>query len=95
MSRGMNSWPHSLKLFLRPFQALAQPLDVFIVQLVLLLVHFQQRPQAFDAMLLSFTRSARSNWRTTVRYRLSVAAGLWLLFAVLIVVGFFPCLLVG
>jgi hypothetical protein len=29
---------------------LAQALDVFIVRLVLLLVHFQQRPQAFDAM---------------------------------------------
>jgi hypothetical protein len=30
---------------------LAQALDVLIVRLVLLLVHFQQRPQAFDAML--------------------------------------------
>jgi len=29
---------------------LAQTLDVFIVRLVLLLVHFQQRPQDFDAM---------------------------------------------
>ena len=32
-------------------QPLAQALDVFIVRLVLLLVHFQQRPQDFDAML--------------------------------------------
>jgi hypothetical protein len=30
---------------------LAQALDVFIVQLALLLVHLQQRPQAFDATL--------------------------------------------
>ena len=34
-----------------PVNALAQALDVFIVRLVLLLVHFQQRPQDFDAML--------------------------------------------
>ena len=40
-----------LKLSLRPLEPLAQALDVFIVRLVLLLVHFQQRPQAFDAML--------------------------------------------
>jgi hypothetical protein len=37
-------------LFLRRLQPLAQALDVFIVRLVLLLVHFQQRPQDFDAM---------------------------------------------
>jgi hypothetical protein len=37
-------------LFQRLLQALAQALDVFIVQLALLLVHLQQRPQAFDAM---------------------------------------------
>jgi hypothetical protein len=37
-------------LFQRPLQALAQALDVFTVQLALLLVHLQQRPQAFDAM---------------------------------------------
>jgi len=42
---------HVLKLFLRPLQPLAQVLDVFIVQLVLLFVHFQQRPQDFDATL--------------------------------------------
>ena len=46
-----SEWPHVLKLFLRPLQPLAQALDVFIVRLVLLLVHFQQRPQDFDAML--------------------------------------------
>ena len=34
-----------------PSTPLAQALDVFIVRLVLLLVHFQQRPQDFDAML--------------------------------------------
>jgi hypothetical protein len=38
-------------LFLRSLQPLAQALDVFIVRLVVLLVHFQQRPQDFDAML--------------------------------------------
>jgi hypothetical protein len=36
-------------LCLRLLQPLAQALDVLIVPLVLLLVHFQQRPQAFDA----------------------------------------------
>jgi hypothetical protein len=36
-------------LSLRLLQPLAQVLDVFIVRLVLLLVHFQQRPQDFDA----------------------------------------------
>jgi len=41
---------HVLKLCLLPLQALAQALGVFIV-LVLLLVHFQQRPQDFDATL--------------------------------------------
>ena len=46
-----SEWPHVLKLFLRLLQPLAQALDVFIVRLVLLLVHFQQRPQDFDAML--------------------------------------------
>ena len=61
--------PHVLKLFLRPLQPLAQALDVFIVRLVLLLVHFQQRPQDFDAMLFSVTRSACSNSRRTGRYR--------------------------
>jgi hypothetical protein len=45
-----SEWPHVLKLCLLPVQALAQALDVFIV-LVLLLVHFQQRPQDFDATL--------------------------------------------
>ena len=45
-----SEWPHVLKLFLRRLQPLAQALDVFIVRLVLLLVHFQQRPQDFDAM---------------------------------------------
>jgi hypothetical protein len=45
-----SEWPHVLKLFLRPLQPLAQTLDVSIVRLVLLLVHFQQRPQDFDAM---------------------------------------------
>jgi len=44
---------------------------------------------------LSFTRSARSNSRTPVRYRVFVLAGFWLLFAVLIVVSFFSCFLVG
>jgi hypothetical protein len=34
-----------------PLQPLAQALDVFIVWFVLLLMHFQQRPQDFDAML--------------------------------------------
>ena len=34
-------------LSLRLLQPLAQALDVFIVRLVLLLVHFQQRPQDF------------------------------------------------
>ena len=42
--------PHVLKLCLFPLQALAQALDVFIVRLVVLFVHFQQRPQDFDAM---------------------------------------------
>jgi hypothetical protein len=37
---------------------LAQVLDVFIVRLGLLLVHFQQRSQDFDAML--FLRHALS-----------------------------------
>ena len=46
-----SEWPHVLKLSLRLLQPLAQVLDVFIVRLVLLLVHFQQRPQDFDAML--------------------------------------------
>ena len=46
-----SEWPHVLKLFLRRLQPLAQALDVFIVRLVLLLVHLQQRPQDFDAML--------------------------------------------
>jgi hypothetical protein len=44
-------WPHVLKLFLRRLQPLAQALDVFIVWLVLLLMHLQQRPQDFDAVL--------------------------------------------
>jgi hypothetical protein len=48
---GCISWSHVLKLCLRPLQPLAQALDIFIVRLVLLLVHFQQRPQDFDAML--------------------------------------------
>ena len=43
--------PHVLKSFLRRLQPLAQALDVFIVGLGLLLQHFQQRPQDFDAML--------------------------------------------
>ena len=55
-----SEWPHVLTLFLRPLQPLAQALDVFIVPLVLLFVHFQQRPQDFDAMLFSITRSACS-----------------------------------
>ena len=38
---------------LRPVQPLAQALDVFI-RLVLLLVHFQQRPQHFDATLFLY-----------------------------------------
>jgi hypothetical protein len=38
-------------LRLRLLQPLAQALDVFTVQLALLQVHFQQRPQDFDAML--------------------------------------------
>jgi hypothetical protein len=46
-----SEWPHVLKLLLRPLQPLAQALDVFIVWLVLLLVHFQQRSQDLDAML--------------------------------------------
>ena len=46
-----SEWPHVLKLFLRRFQPLAQALDIFIVRLVLLLVHFQQRSQDFDPML--------------------------------------------
>ena len=46
-----SEWPHVLKLFLCRLQPLAQTLDVFIVWLVLLLVHFQQRSQDFDAML--------------------------------------------
>jgi hypothetical protein len=49
-----SDWPHVPKLFLRPLQPLAQALDVFIVRLVLLLVHFQQRPQDFDAMLFLY-----------------------------------------
>ena len=49
--RCSSEWPHVLKLFLRRLQPLAQALDVFIVWLVLLLVHFQQRSQDFDAML--------------------------------------------
>jgi hypothetical protein len=45
-------------LSLRLIQPLAQALDVFIVRLVLLLVHFQQRPQDFDAILfLHYTLS--------------------------------------
>jgi hypothetical protein len=44
----VSEWPHVLKLCLFPLQALAQALDVFIA-LALLLVHFQQRPQDFDA----------------------------------------------
>jgi hypothetical protein len=62
-------WPDVLKLFLRRLQPLAQALDVFIVRLVLLFVHFQQRPQDFDAMFFPITRSACSNSRTTVRYQ--------------------------
>jgi len=46
-----SEWPHVFTLFLRPLQPLAQALDVFIVRLVLLSVHFQQRPQDFDPML--------------------------------------------
>ena len=46
-----SEWPHVLKLFLCRLQPLAQTLDVFIVWLVLLLVHFQQRSQDVDAML--------------------------------------------
>jgi hypothetical protein len=46
-----SEWTHVFKLCLRLLQPLAQSLDVFIVRLVLLLVHFQQRPQDFDAML--------------------------------------------
>ena len=45
-----SEWPHVLKLCLFPLQALAQALDVFIV-LALLVVHFQQRPQDFNATL--------------------------------------------
>ncbi len=53
-----SEWPHVLKLFLCRLQPLAQTLDVFIVWLVLLLVHFQQRSQDFDAMLfLHYTLS--------------------------------------
>ena len=37
--------------FCANLQPLAQALDVLIVRLVQLLVHFQQRPQDFDAML--------------------------------------------
>ena len=46
-----SKWPHVRKLCLRLLQPLAQAFDVFIVPFVLLLVHFQQRPQDFDAML--------------------------------------------
>jgi hypothetical protein len=38
-------------LCLRLLQPLPQTLNVFIVRFVLLLVHFQQRPQDFDAIL--------------------------------------------
>ena len=48
MTADTSEWPHVLKLFLRRLQPLAQALDVFIVRLVLLLVHFQQRPQALS-----------------------------------------------
>ena len=44
--------------------------------------------------VFSITRSACSNSRTTALYRAFVAAGLWLLSAVLIVIGFFSCYLV-
>jgi hypothetical protein len=55
---GCISWSHVLKLCLRLLQPLAQALDVFIVRVVLLLVHFQQCPQDFDAMLfLHYTLS--------------------------------------
>jgi hypothetical protein len=81
-------------LCLRPLQPLAQALDVLIVRLVLFLVQFQQRPKTSTRRFFSITRSARSNSRTAALYRAFVAAGLWLLFAVFIVVGFFSCLLV-
>jgi hypothetical protein len=41
-------------LCLRLLQPLAQALDVFIVRLALLLVHFQQRPQDFDPTLFLY-----------------------------------------
>ena len=78
----------------RPLQPLAQALDVF-VRLVLLLVHFQQPRQDFDATLFLHHALSVFSSRTTALYRAFVAVGLELLFTVLIVVGFFSCLLVG
>jgi predicted metal-dependent HD superfamily phosphohydrolase len=59
-------------LRLRLLQSLAQALDVFKVQLVLLLVHFQQRPQDFDAILflhhtLSVFKLAYNNLASSIR----------------------------
>mgnify|MGYP003694063503 CR=1 FL=1 len=51
--------------FCARLQPLAQALDVFIVRLVLLLVHFQQRPQDFDAML--FLRHSAQRVQTRVQ----------------------------
>jgi hypothetical protein len=39
-----SEWPHVFTLFLRPLQPLAQALDVFIVRLVLLFLHFPATP---------------------------------------------------
>jgi hypothetical protein len=59
-------------LRLRLLQSLAQALDVFKVRLVLLLVHFQQRPQDFDAILflhhtLSVFKLAYNNPVSSIR----------------------------
>jgi hypothetical protein len=82
-------------LFQRLLQAVAQALDVFIVQLMLLLVHLQQRPQAFDSMV--FILHTLSAFKLAYTSTVSGFRRCWLLVVICCfnVVGFFSCLLVS
>ena len=92
---GMNFMGACCQLCLRPLQPLAQALDVFIVWLVLLLVHFQQCPQDFDAMLFFHHTLSVFELAYNSPYRAFVAAGFELISSVFIIVGFLWLLFVS
>ena len=65
-----SEWPHVFTLFLRPLQPLAQALDVFIVRLVLLFLHFPATPARLRRDAFSPSHAQRVRTRVQqVRYR--------------------------